>query len=512
MPVSRRITWGLLAGIIHLQTADAVLTPSQVLIVYNSQAADAATVLNAYLTSHPDIPAVNVFDLNDATIAGVPDITYADFVNRIRDPIRAYLDQAGDPTSTGIISILLIKGIPHRIKDTNVPAAGDDPTGGAQPELNAGDYTAASVDSELTLLWQELDTGEAGGSMDSKSDNFIDNPYHTRTGSISIYSRLNIQNAKTLNNLVGRAWSLAGTGRTRLSEGDFYLVCRIDGNTAADAVAAIQRARNIRINRRYAWVVLDEHADATREYDNMDLFDPPNSTYFYAGDDYDETSSLLQAAGWKIKYDNTTSFILPAALPRPIAAYAGYGENHITNPSGSGTYIQGFQFARGAIFNTYESYNGRALNGLPTWGSQEQAADFIASGGTFGIGHVWEPFAFTIPDNEFLFVNFLTRGLTWAEAAWSSIPVLSWMHVVIGDPLATATIVNQPADFDADGDVDVDDVNYIASCFSGTTVAAFFGCEDGDLDGDADVDQADFGRVQRCLSGMDAEASPACAN
>ena len=467
MPVSRRIAWGLLAGLIYLRAGYAVITPSQVLVVHNSQAADAATVLNAYLTAHPGIPAANVFNLNDATIAGVADVTYTDFVNKIRNPIRAYLDQAGDPTPAGIISILLIKGIPHRIKDTDVAGAGDDPIGAAQPEFNAGDYTAASVDSELTLLWQELAAGEVGGDMDSKSDNCIDNPYHTLTTSIGSYSRSSIKTAKVFANPFGAAWTLTGTGASRLREGDFYLVCRIDGNTAADAVAAIQRSQNIRINRRYAWVVLDEHADATREYDNMDLFDPPNPAYFYAGDDYDETSGLLQAAGWKIKYDNTTSFILPAALPRPIAAYASYGENHITNPSGSGTYIQGFQFARGAIFNTYESYNGRALNGLPTWGSQEQVADFIAWGGTFGIGHVWEPFAITIPDNEFLFVNFLTRGLTWAEAAWSSIPVLSWMHVVIGDPLATATIVNQPADFDADGDVDAEDADYIAFVLAG---------------------------------------------
>src|SRR5687767_7983236 len=63
------------------------LNPDQVLVVYNSQAAGATTVKNSYLAAHPTIPAANVFNLNDATIAGVADVSYADFINKIRNPI-----------------------------------------------------------------------------------------------------------------------------------------------------------------------------------------------------------------------------------------------------------------------------------------------------------------------------------------------------------------------------------------------------------------------------------------
>ncbi len=511
MSAAYRIACGLLLGFVQVDITQAAIASSQVLVVHNSASSDSAIILDAYLTAHPEIPAENVLNLNDPALAGVADVSYDDFVNRIRDPIRAYLDLAGDPSASSIISILLIKGIPHRIQDTDNPTVGDVPLS-ARDEFNAGDYTAAAVDSELALLWQNLESGESGGTMDSRSDNVIDNPYHTRTISIGGYNRANIKNSKTFNNLLGVAWTLGGVNKTRLTEGDMYLVCRIDGHTAQDAIAMIQRAENIRINRRYAWVVLDEHADPTREYDNMDLFDPPNPSYFYAGDDYEETRDLLQTAGWRVRYDDTSTFILPAALPRPVAAYASYGENHINNPPGLGTYLEGFQFARAAVFNTAESYNGRAFNGKGTLFNQEQVADFIALGGTFGIGNVWEPFAFTLPDNEFLFTNFLVNGLSWAEAAWSSIPVLSWMHVVVGDPLATAAIVDQPADFDADGDVDADDSDYIVSCISGAGVVPSFGCEDADLEGDGQIDQADFGRIQRCLSGADVPADPACAD
>lgn len=511
MSATWRMVCGLLLGFVQVDITQAAIASSQVLVVHNSPSADSAIILDAYLTAHPEIPAENVLDLNDPALAGVADVSYTEFIDKIRDPIRTYLDLAGDPSATSIVSIVLIKGIPHRIQDTDNLTVGDVPTSAAG-EFNAGDYTAAAVDSELALLWQNLESGESGGTMDSKADNVIDNPYHTRATSIAGYTRSNIKSDKIFAKPLAVAWTFAGAGASRLREGDFYLVCRLDGNTAADVISMIQRAQNIRINRRYVWVVLDEHADSTREYDNMDLFDPPNPAYFYAGDDYEETRDLLQTAGWRVRYDNTSTFVLPATLPRPVAAYASYGENHINNPPGSGTYLEGFQFARGAVFNTAESYNGRAFNGKGTLFNQEQVADFIALGGTFGIGNVWEPFAFTLPDDEFLFTNLLVNGLTWAEAAWSSIPVLSWMHVVIGDPLATVVVVDQPADSDADGDVDAEDVDYIVSCIGGAGVVPSLGCEDADLEGDGQIDQADFGRIQRCLSGADVPADPACAD
>jgi uncharacterized protein (TIGR03790 family) len=519
----------LLASGVVVRLCQASITPAQVLVVYNSQATDATTIKDAYLAVHPAIPAANVFDLNDASIAGVPDVSYTDFINKIRSPIRNYLTgTGGHPAAADIISICLIRGIPHRIQDTDNATVGD-AAGSVGAEFNAGDYTAASVDSELTLLWQDLNAlpaAEAGGTMDSHADNIIDNPYHMSSSSIASFPRsdTSIKVQKNLTNLGNVAWTYLSVATKKLTAGDIYLVCRLDGNTAADVIAAINRAQNIYVNRRYAWVVLDEDVPIPNpnppptwlhpELDNLDLFTTPNPTYFYAGNDYEDTRDLLQPLGWKVDFDDTTTFITPALLPRPIIAYSSYGENHVPQPANPSSYVHGFQFARGAIFNTYESYNGRGFNGLGTLFQQEQVADFISVGGTFGIGHVWEPLAFTIPDNEYLFVNFLQNGLTWAEAAWSSIPVLSWMHVVIGDPLAHVTaVVDQPADFDADGDIDQDDVGYMTGCIQGSNVTPpTFGCADADLDGDSDVDQSDFGLFQRCLGEPGVLANPTCAN
>jgi len=77
-----------------------------------------------------------------------------------------------------------------------------------------------------------------------------------------------------------------------------------------------------------------------------------------------------------------------------------------------------------------------------------------------------------------------------------------------GLPLTKAVV----ADFDADADVDGDDLAAFASCHSGPTVAAIAECGMADFDGDCDVDQSDFGIFQRCWSGSNVPADPDCAN
>jgi len=477
----------------------AGVSPQQVLVVYNSRSTDAQSVLNAYLLAHPEIPIENVFNLDNTVVANRADVSYAEFKTQIRDPIRSYIDQTGAPTAEEIVSICLIRGIPHRIQDTDNPAIGENPAG-TESEFMAGDATCASVDAELVLLWQDLDATEAGGTMDSRADNLIDNPYHGAAAEIQTFSRAAIKSAKTF----GRsslAWRIAGTNSNRLTPGDIYLVSRIDAATAGAAIGIIGRAANLHVNRRYAWVILDEDART----DPLD--DDDYRSLFGSNPDYERARDKMTAAGFNVLYDNTAAFTTAASFTRPVIAYASYGENHNPNPPGAGTYINGFSFAPGAIFNTIESYNGRAFNGLGTLFSQEQVVDFITAGGTFAVGHVWEPLAFSVPDNEYLLDAMLVRGMCWAEAAWTAIPALSWMHVVVGDPLArVVAVIDQPADFDADADVDAVDLRRLEACATGPALGPPVAeCMETDLNTDGSVDQIDFAILQRCM-GLTPEA------
>ncbi|HOB76148.1 MAG TPA: lectin-like protein [Phycisphaerae bacterium] len=66
------------------------------------------------------------------------------------------------------------------------------------------------------------------------------------------------------------------------------------------------------------------------------------------------------------------------------------------------------------------------------------------------------------------------------------------------------------ADWDKDGDVDLNDLDLFDICLTGPAVPLMKGCASRDLDGDGDVDQDDFGLAQRCLSGEGVAADPAC--
>ena len=128
--------------------------------------------------------------------------------------------------------------------------------------------------------------------------------------------------------------------------------------------------------------------------------------------------------------------------------------------------------------------------------------DFLAEGGTFGAGFVWEPFSFALPGNEFLFVNFFVNRMTFAEAVYTSIPFLSWQTVAIGDPLA---VVEQiiVCDFDEDSDCDANDFLTFSNCFNGALNPPAPACADSrtDIDLDGDVDSNDFLTFSNCFNG-----------
>ena len=286
------------------------------------------------------------------------------------------------------------------------------------------------------------------GRFDSKADGFVVNPYYGSKRSIATFDRRFIRHRKRLIDVVQAAASSgirqagweARSSRDpafRIGPGDFYLVLRLDGRSAADAIAAIDRAQDLKIDRSETVVVLD--ANLRSELDKAD---------------YREAALQMRRGGWRVLLERTDTFLTGADLDRPVIAYASYGQNDAAGAEPLDvSYIATFDFARGAIFNTLESFNGRDFGGAGNLEAapQTQLSDFIAAGGTFGIGNVWEPFSFSAADNVLLLDAFLNRGMTFAEAAYSSLQVLSWQQIVVGDPLARMEIVGDPAPQPASG-------------------------------------------------------------
>lgn len=476
-------------------TAQAQLAPSQVLVVYDSRISDSRDVAEYYAGSakvpggvgalpglHPDVRVLNLNDLG-TLVTSPGNTTYADFDTRLRDPIRNYI--VGNDLVGKVRCLVLTKGLPHRIYDTDNTNVGDNPTNAGNETTLAGDYTAASVDSELTLLYQNLDAGEAGGNADSKADGMVLNPFWKSNQSIA-HNNANfatVPKTWTNLNLSGPIWSTATATPlpNRLLAGDIVLVCRLDGPTVQVVKDSLDRAQHVVVDVNSVAILFDKDPN---QYDNISA---PFSQ-LYAGNDYDLSRNFLSAdarfptvasqtvAGPGINYNSAqgidnfyvgslTSWEAGAGpiVSQPVLLLASYGTNHTFIPrtaSGDSSptiYVASFNYSPGAIFNTIESYNGRDFGGLGLGGTpQQQASSFLAGGGTFAIGNVWEPFANSVPDNLYLSQNFIAGGLTWAEAAWSSIPAISWMQIVLGDPLARMDRSSE--DITANGVIDLEDL------------------------------------------------------
>jgi len=209
--------------------------------------------------------------------------------------------------------------------------------------------------------------------------------------------------------------------------------------------------------------LLDEFDSPADELDDDGL-----GSVYPSRADFEITNNVLSNMGYDILHDQSTNFVTGPELPdaRPLLVLGTYGENHNLNGHGApapgpATYLETYNFHPASIFISYESFNGTSV-----WNpannrtnNHEQVLDFISLGGSFTIGHVREPFTFTVADLEYLTQNMLLEGLTFAEAAYAAMPALSWMNVPVGDPLARMSII-EPShpDRDGDGDVDLDDL------------------------------------------------------
>ncbi len=142
-----------------------------------------------------------------------------------------------------------------------------------------------------------------------------------------------------------------------------------------------------------------------------------------------------------------------------------------------------FNLVNGAVFTSIESFNGVTMfsdvNTLSV--AQGKLVDFISIGGAGAIGHIFEPQPDAAIDNEFLIYNLLADAdsngvadLTFAEAAYSAIPYLSWSEVVIGDPLMQIQYANggpawikNAGDINRDGKINIKDYYQLKQHYGG---------------------------------------------
>ena len=251
-----------------------------------------------------------------------------------------------------------------------------------------------------------------------------------------------------------------------------YLTSRLDGFTVADVTASINRAQSAFVIPNGSCIVMDNDP-------NVDVADRGMV----------QALNDLAPKGPRYVYDNTSAAVTTA--PGPVIGYDSHGVHGGGLSAGYIPNQLNFTLANGAVFTTHESYNAYSFQPGGNRSGQGLVAEWIAKGGTAGVGNVQEPM--NGPDNEAnedQMFSMLLDGYSWGEAAWSSMRQLSYVNTVVGDPLMTwKTLL--PGDANHDGRVDLEDLSLLATYWgkSDPTQAGgnWWGYGDFNCDGKIDI-------------------------
>jgi uncharacterized protein (TIGR03790 family) len=130
-----------------------------------------------------------------------------------------------------------------------------------------------------------------------------------------------------------------------------------------------------------------------------------------------------------------------------VIGYASWGSN---DPARKNRFLH-FRWLPGSIVTEFVSTNGRTFERPPKewnigpWRStnpyhagspQTLSADYLDEGATGASGHVYEPYLTFTPRPQFLFPAYYS-GRNLAESYYLSLPAISWMNIVLGDPLCS---------------------------------------------------------------------------
>lgn len=131
-----------------------------------------------------------------------------------------------------------------------------------------------------------------------------------------------------------------------------------------------------------------------------------------------------------------------------VIGYASWGSNDAQRQVDRRRFL-GFDWLPGAVAIEYVSTNARTFAEPPadwtisTWkdeasffaeSPQTMTGDLIREGVTGAAGHVYEPYLDANPRPDYVLPAYY-EGKPLAEAFYLGIPYLSWMNVVVGDPL-----------------------------------------------------------------------------
>jgi uncharacterized protein (TIGR03790 family) len=191
------------------------------------------------------------------------------------------------------------------------------------------------------------------------------------------------------------------------------LVCRLDAPAAATVRRMITDAIAAEKNGLWGRAYVDGSHNAAPGYEVGDKW-------------LADITEQLPKVGIPVVYDDSPA-IFPDGYPMTDCAlyygwYTGQMAGPFTRPD--------FRFVQGAIAVHIHSFSANTLRDP----NANWVAPLIARGASASMGNVYEPYL-QLTSHLNIFNDRLLHGFTFAESAYMSIQALSWMSVMVGDPL-----------------------------------------------------------------------------
>ena len=205
-----------------------------------------------------------------------------------------------------------------------------------------------------------------------------------------------------------------------------YLVTRLAGYDLADVKAMIDRSLAARNRGKFV----------------IDVSGVTHGAYVQ-GNDWLRAAALLLPAS-RLVLDTSPD---PLYDQRDVIGYAGWGSN---DEQRKRRWL-GFQWLPGAVATDFVSTNARTFQSPPAdWtfptssdraqlfagSGQSLSADYLHEGATGASGNVYEPYLIGCVRPEYLLPAY-AQGRNLAESYYLALPYLSWMGVILGDPLCS---------------------------------------------------------------------------
>lgn len=191
------------------------------------------------------------------------------------------------------------------------------------------------------------------------------------------------------------------------------LVCRLDGPDSQTVRRMI--ADSVATEKRGLWG--RAYVDGAQE----------TAEGYKLGDQWlGEIPVQLRKVGVPVVFENTPP-LFPDGYPMTdCALYYGWRAEKASGPFAQ----PDFRFVPGAVAVHIHSFSGSTLRDPNSF----WVAPLLVHGAAATLGNVYEPYL-QLTSHLDILNDRLLHGFTFAESAYSSIEVLSWMSVMVGDPL-----------------------------------------------------------------------------